>query len=182
MRLSFTILLLLLLPTFAVAQKKNHFKHEYRRHLKPQESNYQQQVTDLSLADGKSVLNFNIVENTSDFIPYVKISIKGNNIDTTLITDYNGTASITLDADQVSIKIFSMMYTPITIENYSINTNSLSIFKMTLGFSNMYRIANIYSKKKLSEEELEKLVDDLSQNKEDNELIINKTCYVLWEI
>lgn len=173
-------MLIILFPTIVFGQKK--YKHKYRHYLTSQESSYTSETIDTILQTNKSILNFQILANKGEAIPFAKIRIKNSEIDTTIHTDLNGFASIKLTSGTFSVSIFSLHFTPITLDNFILNEQTKTNIKTALGHSNALRIALIYSIRKLTDEEIKKIIDDLSNDREENELIKNKTCYIMWEI
>ncbi|MBX7093349.1 MAG: hypothetical protein K1X56_01410 [Flavobacteriales bacterium] len=161
-------------------QKK--YKHKYRQHLTSQESNFTSKTTDTILQTDKSILTFQILDNKGDAIPFANITIRNSVTDTTIHSDFDGFVSIKLSSGTFSITIFSLQFTPITLDNFIVKENTKTDIKTSLGLSNALRIALIYSIRKLTDEEIKKIVDDLSNDKEESELIKNKTCYIMWEI
>jgi hypothetical protein len=150
--------------------------------LTGQQSTFITNTTDTLLDTNKGVLTFQVLDKNGAAIPFTNITIKNGETDTIVRSDFNGLVSISLTSGTYSIFIFSLQFTPITIDNFIINENTKTTIKTSIGKSNELSIALIYSRRKLSNEEIEKLVDDLSNDREDNELIKNKTCYVMWEI
>ncbi len=169
------ILLLLLLPSVASGQK---YKYQYRQQLIRQQSTHNTETTDLFNSD-KGRLIFQILDQKGVAIPFVNIVIKNKDVDTTIQSDLNGFATINL-VGTFSFFLFDLQFTPINIENFILKENTETTLKVSLGLANL-RIAHIYSIRKLKDNEIQKLVEDLS-NDADNELINNKTCYVTWEI
>ena len=156
------------------------YKYEYPIRLKDQPSTYTTQAGDTALKD-KSAISFTIVDNKGDTLPLAVIKIKSNKIDTSMRSDSKGNANITLPSDTFSISVFSLGYSALAVNKIYVKPNSKINFRTSLGKSNASRIGHIYSQRKLTENEVGKIVDDLSNDK-DSELIKNKTCNVGWEI
>jgi hypothetical protein len=72
--------------------------------------------------------------------------------------------------------------TPTEVKEFEVEENKKITISATLGKSNLLTIAAIYSKRKLTQLEIDRLIDDLSNDKENNVLIQDKTCFVMWEI
>lgn len=174
------LIFILFLPTIVFGQKK--YKFDYREHLTSQQSTFTTHTTDTLLDTNRGVLTFQILDKNGEAIPCTNITIKNVETDTIVRSDLNGFVSVSLTSETYSLSIFNLQFTPITLDNFIINENRETTIKTSLGKSNTLRIARIYSRRKLSNEEVEKLVDDLSNDRENNELIKNKTCYVMWEI
>ncbi len=147
-----------------------------------QESSYSSETTDTILQTDTSVLTFQILDNKGDAIPFANITIKNSSTDTIIHSDINGFAAIKVSSGAFSVTIFSLHFTPITLDSFIVKENSATKIKTSLGHSNASRIALIYSTRKLTDEEVLLLINDLSNDKQENELIKNKTCYVMWEI
>ncbi|MBL7890725.1 MAG: hypothetical protein JNL24_14325 [Bacteroidia bacterium] len=172
-------LLILFIPLLSLSQNK--YKHEYRIHLKPQLSSYSIVFPD-TIEVGKRTVKFIIADNKNELIPFVHIQVTENKNDSTIQSNIDGIAYYKPKNDSISIKIFHPYYTPIEIKNLVVPMNSVLFLSTALGKSNALSIAIIYSKRKLTEAEIEQINNDLSFNKGDNELIKNKTCYISWEI
>jgi len=150
--------------------------------LTSHQSTFNAKITDTLLEINKSILKFQILDEKGEAIPFAIVRIKNSVKDTTILSDFDGFVSANLTSGTFSISILYHQYTPINIDNFFVKENAETTIKASLGLSNALRIALIYSIRKLKDEEIEKLIDDLSNNRENNELIINKTCYVMWEI
>ncbi len=172
-------ILFLLIPAFCFSQTK--YKHQYRIYLKPQTSNYSILFPD-TIEIGKRKIKFIIADNKQELIPFVHIKVNDKHIDTTLISDINGVAHFEPKNDSLSIKIFHPFYSPVEIKDLIVPMNSILFLSTSLGASNALRIAIIYSKRKLTKEEIDQINNDLSFNNGENELIKNRTCLISWEI
>lgn len=123
-----------------------------------------------------------IFDRNGNVIPFANIEIKSRVTDTILHSDTNGFATSKINAGISSVNITALQYTPLSIDSLPIRENTKTTINATLGKSNALRIAVIYSLRKLSEKEIQKITEDLSNDNEENELIKNKTCYIIWEI
>jgi hypothetical protein len=90
--------------------------------------------------------------------------------------------TITLPSATYSISILEFQSTPIIMDTFEAKGNTKMTIKTSLGQSNALGIILIYSKRKLTVNEIEKIVDDLSNDKDENELIKGKICYIMREI
>lgn len=173
------LLMLAFFPAVLAGQGK--YKHIYKIHLKDQPSNYSIQIADTLIEGGKSLLCFISLDYKGDTVSNVNLTIDDSKTKKLIYSDMNGLASVMLSSDTFDISITSPFYTPIRINKKFIKNNSKIILKTSLGRSNAKMIGNINSKRKLTESEISKIVEDLSMDLP-VELIKNKTCYVLWEI
>jgi hypothetical protein len=112
----------------------------------------------------------------------VNINIKGLKSDTTISLNENGSAKLYLPQSTYKISLSTPQFTSIDLNNLVTQANKGYIIRMYLGNSNTLRIIEIYSVRKLSDTEINKIIDDLSNAIQDNELIKNKTCYVVEQI
>lgn len=171
---------LLLLPTIVFAQKK--YKYKYRAHLNSQPSSYTAQVADTLLEANQCVFAFRVMDKKGESVPFSQILVRGNKIDTLIRADLDGYAVIALPMDTFSITISEIHFTSIQLQKVVATPNTKNLVNILLGKSNALSIALIYSRRKLTEFEIDSIIQDLSNEKNDNELIKNKTCYVSWEI
>lgn len=177
----FLILVFLFMPAIIFGQKE--YKHEYRLELRAQQSSYTTNITDTVLNIGNNgILAVQVFNREEEVIPFSIIKIKNNKTDITIYSDNNGFVSTSIEAGTYSITIDYIMATTLVINNFIVRENSRNCITASLGNSNALNIAIIYSCRELSSEEIESLIDDLSNGREDNELIINNTCYFMWEI
>lgn len=174
------LLIFLFFPFLALSQKK--YKYLYREHLKSQESFFFIQTNDKVFDNGKSKFNVQVLDKNGNGVSFAEIKLKSNEIDTVIQSDIEGFASFYLPKGTYSIFIFELELTSIEVKEFVIEENNEIDFTAKLGKSNLLTIAIIRSKRKLTQLEIDKLVDDLSNGKENNELILDKTCYVMWEI
>ena len=175
------ILILSLLAIVTIAQSK--FNHEYRIKLKSQVSIYSTQIKKSSIRNNQSYLKFIVTDCFGRSIEWPKIRIKGIDTDTSLISDINGKIDFYLSPGQSTIFISSVSFTPLEFKTLDLLPNTSYTFTVNLGYSNKLSIKQVHSKRELSTKEIEKLIDDLSRHrKEENELIKNRICYILSEI
>jgi len=174
------ILIIFLFPTIVLGQKK--YKFMYRAHLTSQKSTFTTHQTDTLLETDKCNLTFTILDNNGEAVPSANIVIKNNTADTIIHSDLNGFVTATLPSGVFTISINSYQFTAIKLDNFKVKANTKINISTLLGQSNALRIALIYSMRKLTNDEIERIVDALSKGGEDNELIKDKTCYILWEI
>lgn len=170
----------MLLPGVVTGQQQ--YKFKYRKYLVSQPSSYTDTSKAIHTDTDKSVLSFRILDKKGDGLAFARVTIKNRFRDTALQADNKGFVTITLNSGIYSISIFSLLFTPIILSDYAVQSKTETTIFTSLGQSNQNSIALIYSIRKLRKEEIKKIVDDLSNNNGENELIRNKTCYVLWEI
>jgi hypothetical protein len=180
MKFRLIILILFYIPLTLFGQKE--YKYQYIKHLIKQQSTFSSNQKDTTLKPDRSCLLFQIRDINEKELPFAKISIKGVSTDTIILSDYRGLASVNLPAGKYSFAINYSLFSPIILDNFKANSNSVTTIKASLGKSNSNLVAIISSQRKLTKEEIEKIVFDLSNEKEDNELIKNKICIVEWEI
>lgn len=177
-------LLLFLLPVFVLAQRKYPF--EYSLHLKSDPSTFTAQIADTTLAPDNCLLTFQILDKDSYALPFAMVTIgrpiKNSATDCRLMSDMNGIATASLTPGTFSIGVVSSALTPLAIDSVVLRTGSSTKLKVILMPSKALRIAHVYSIRKLTEKELERLVNDLSHERKDIKLIKKKTCRVTWEI
>lgn len=176
-------LLLFLLPVFVLAQRKYPF--EYSLHLKSDPSTFTAQSTDTTLAPDNCLLTFQILDKDSNALPFAMVTIGRpikNSATDRLMSDMNGIATVSLTPGTFSIGVVSSALTPLAIDSVVLRTGSSTKLKVILMPSKALRIAHVYSIRKLTEKELERLVNDLSHERKDIKLIKKKTCRVTWEI
>jgi hypothetical protein len=177
------LLLLIVISIQTIFFGQNLYEYKFRVKLKSQPSKYTIKTKDTILGKNKGILNFQVINNNGDTIPFVVIKIKNILIDTSIWSDFNGFASIVLPSGIFSINIAYISYNHITIEKLTVKENTSYNIKISLGKSSTLNIYHIYSVRKLRKKEIKKLVDDLkNDNTENNELIKNATCQIMMEI
>lgn len=174
------ILIIFFIPIAVFGQEK--YKYKYRKHLASQQSSFSVSKRDTILESNKSILKFEILNKKEEAIPFANIRIKNSQIDTSFSSNIDGIAYIKLPSGTFSVSIFSHDITPIAIRKFLVKENTNTSIKTSLGLSNTLEIALIYSIRKLSKKEIKNLINDLSNESRENELIKNKTCYLMWEI
>jgi hypothetical protein len=175
------IFLLVILPIVVFGQKKK-FKYKYEIRLKSQPSTYTIQSADTALEGNKCLLIFKVTDTFGDRIPFANININRINTTDIINCDFNGLATLTLQSDTFDISVLAMFFTTLKIDKLVGKANSKITIKTTLGKANTRYIGHIHSVRQLTDYEINKMVDDLSRDINDSELIKNKTCYVIWEI
>lgn len=123
-----------------------------------------------------------ILDNKEEAAPYCKVLIKSNVTDTIIHSNLNGVVIATLPSGTYSISFFAFPFTSIKLDSFVIKANTKTTINTSLGNSNALCIAIIYSVRKLTDDEIAKIIDDLSNDREDNDLIKNKTCHIMWKI
>ena len=136
--------------------------------------------TTINLKNNSSI-NLYLTEGEKDTIPFIFAKISSLGKDTLLKSNMDGQISLSFLTDTCSIQISHPYYTPIEIKNIlPIKGKELNI-DVHLGRSNWNAIGRIESKRKLSKIEIEQVIDDLSHSRT-NQLILDKTIFVMWEI
>ena len=174
------ILLLFLFPSILFGQNK--YKFKYRQHLTNQESTFTKETINSDLDSNKYNLTIQIFDKNGESVPFANISIKNNSIDTIIHSDLIGNVIAKLHSSPSTISVNAHSFTPLIIDNLVVYKNTKTTIKVLLGQLNSKRIAIIKSIRILKNEEITKLINDLSNNREVNELIKNKTCFITWEI
>jgi hypothetical protein len=180
--MKFLLILQILFYTQLNLFGQKEYKYHYNKHLIKQQSTFSSNQKDTTIELDRSCLLFQIRDINEKEIPFAKISIKGVSTDTIILSDYRGLASVNLPARKYSISIIYSLCSPIILDSFEANSNSVTTIKASLGKSNSNLVAIISSQRKLTKEEIKKIVFDLSNENEDNELIKNKICIVEWEI
>jgi hypothetical protein len=171
------ISLFLFIPALLCGQEEN----KYPIQLKNIPSTYSKQITDTD-AKNKCMYEFVVSDKNGHRVSYAKIKIRNSKTDTLLNSDINGYASFSMKADSIHLTVFYPNYTPVLLDLPPAKTNTKCTFTLFLGMSNDSRKGFLYSKRKLTEIEISKIIDDLSNGREDNILIKNKTCSVQWDL
>jgi hypothetical protein len=177
MKIRLLVLFLFLLPTLFYGQKK--YKYNYPIRLKGVPSTYSIDTT-INLKNNSS-FNLYLIEGKNDTIPFIFAKISSSRKDTLLKSNMDGRISLSFVTDTCSIQISHPYYTLIEIKNIlPVKGKELTI-DIHLGRSNWNSIGRIESKRKLSTIEIEQVIDDLSHSRTNN-LILDKTIFVMWEI
>ena len=177
------LLLSALIPVLIFAAKKHphtKYKYKYRFHLKDQPSSYSLLEKDSDL-NGNSLIQFT-GKGSLGTIPIIHIHDNSSKSDTALYYDTDSSLSLYIASGTYKISISSLLTTPLSIEEKSFKPNTKYVFTTLLGKYNALSIAIVHSKKKLSKQELELLIDDLSFDRGENALITQKICLISWEI
>ena len=169
-----------LIPALVFGQTQ--YKYRYRQHLTSQPSTYTTNTVDTLMQANTGILTFHLFDNTGTAVPMLNITLKNSISDTILQSNADGFAYLELTSGTYSLMLFSLPYTPIVLENYIVSANTHTTITTSLGRSNAMSIALIHSIRELTAAEIQQITDDLSNQKEDIELIKNKTCYVTWEL
>ncbi|MBI1307719.1 MAG: hypothetical protein GC181_14035 [Bacteroidetes bacterium] len=174
------ILIILTCPRNTFSQK-SYYNHTYQRPLNSVPSNYSIDISDSILgASGKSFLHFYLKDSKGRHIQYAEVHVWSLSADSLLYSDSTGTAKMILSKGYYSITIESIQYEDIKIDSLLVTENSSTAVHASLGNSNLLAIAIIHSKRALTEAEIASIIYDLSTEQE-NELILNKTCFITWE-
>lgn len=174
------ILFLFLLPEILFGQKE--YKYNYRRHLISQTSTFTSESNYTLLSEGKVSFSFWISDNKGESIPATNVKIKSSTIDTTILSDGNGFVTTILPTGIFSITIYALSFSTLQTNILATKGNTKTTIKASLGRSNVLNIITIHSVRRLTRVEINKIVDNLSFDNANNELIKNKTCYVTFEI
>jgi hypothetical protein len=177
MKIRLLVIVLFALPTLFFGQKK--YKYHYPIRLKSIPSTYTIDTT-INLKNNSSI-NLYLIEGAKDTIPFIFAKISSSRKDTLLKSNMDGQISLSFLTDTSSIQISHPYYTPIDIKNILPLKGKEFRIDVHLGRSNWNAIGRIESKRKLSSIEIEQVIDDLS-NSRTNNLILDKTIFVMWEI
>lgn len=177
MKTRLLVLFLFILPTLFYGQKK--YKHHYPIRLKSVLSAYS--IDTLLNSNDNSIVNLYLIEGVKDTIPFIFAKMSSLGKDTLLKSNEDGLINLSFLKDTSTIQITHPYYTPIEIKNILPIKNKELKIDIHLGHSNWNAIGRIESKRKLSTIEIEQVIDDLS-NSRTNQLILDKTVFVMWEI
>jgi hypothetical protein len=175
-------LILLLLLTNTVFGQKG-YKYKYDLHLKNIPSTYS--IVYDSLTNKDNSTKFVFIESRGDTVIQAYIKIKGDNLDTLIHNEIAQLKTITkvlLQPNKYSITVSSIEFSTLNIEKVNIYKNASTTIVSKLGYKNDLEFGEIHSKRKLSDKEIEKIIDDYSKRKDESELIKNKTCVIMWQI
>lgn len=177
MKIRLFVLFLFALPTLFFGQKK--YKYHYPIKLKSIQSSYT--IDTIKNISNNSTIHLYLIEGAKDTIPFIFAKINSLGKDTLLKSNMDERISLSFVTDTCSIQISHPYYTPIEIKNIlPIKGKELTI-DIHLGRSNWDSMGRIESKRKLSSIEIEQVINDLS-NSRTNQLILDKTVFVMWEI
>lgn len=177
-----SLLLIMLLPLIVNGQKdswRKKCKFEYKEHLVAQKSTFELQSKDTLLNDEKILLEFILTSPGGEVIPYEYVKLKHISGDTILLSDKNGRITFSGVAGEYSVFTLSPYLTEVQLFHLPIEKNTKTTIHFSLGQSNIFSIVHIYSSRKLNDDELKQIVDELSNHKE---IMIQEVCCVLWEI
>ncbi|PQJ12097.1 hypothetical protein CJD36_009930 [Flavipsychrobacter stenotrophus] len=172
------LILLISLPCRALGQDWN--KYEYRRRLTPVPSSYTKEIVKEYL-DAQSKLVTITLDVKGDSLSVSSIIKKKKSMRKVLL-NFDGIDSAIFPAGRYKIS-FHSSFTPVRPNRVRLKPNTKTIFKMTLGQSHSLSIIHIKSKRKLKRREIKQIVEDCSNSrKEENKLIKDKVCLILYEI
>ncbi len=124
-----------------------------------------------------------VVMEKKEGVPFLNIYVKNESVDMNGRTDIDGRCGLKIIPGNYQINLSYAGCTPITISDFKIEPHIKYIINITLGCTGKGSIMHIQSKRNLSTDELDKLVDDITNDKgEENELILYKICYYGFEI
>ncbi len=175
------LILLLSLTNIVFGQKG--YKYKYDLHLKNIPSTYS--IVYDSLTNKDNLTKFIFIESRGDTVIKSYIKIKSDNIDTLIHNDFSKITTITkvfLKPNKYDFTVTSVEFGTLNIKNINIYNNSSTIIISKLGYKNDLEFGEIHSKRKLNNKEIEKIIDDYSNRKDESELIKNKTCIIMWQI
>ena len=175
-------LILLILLTNTVFGQKG-YKYKYDLHLKNIPSTYS--IVYDSLTNKDNLTKVISVESRGDTVIQVYIKIKSDNIDTIIHNDFSEIitiAKLALKPNKYDITVSSIEFGTLNIEKINIYNNTSTTIIAKLGYKNELEFGEIHSKRKLSDKEIEKIIDDYSNRRGESELIKNKTCIIMWQI
>ncbi len=176
-------LILLLILTNTVFGQKG-YKYKYDLHLKNIPSTYS--IVYDSLTNKDNLTKFISIDSSGDTVLQLNIKVKSINFDTIIRNDFSQiktNVKVLLKPNKYNINIFSSLeFSPLNITNINIYNNTSTTITSKLGFNNGLEFGEIHSKRKLTDKELEEIIDDCSNRRDENELIKNKTCIIMWQI
>lgn len=175
------LVLILLLSNTTFGQKG--YKYKYDFHLKNIPSTYS--IVYDSITNKNNVTNFISIDSSGDTIIQSYIKIKSNSVDTIIhnhISELKSISKVLLKPNKYDITISSIEFSKLSITNINIYRNTSTTIISKLGYINDLDFGKIHSKRKLTDKEIENIIDDYSNRKGESELIKNKTCIIMWEI
>jgi hypothetical protein len=175
-------LILFLILTNTVFGQKG-YKYKYDLHLKNIPSTYS--IVYDSITNRDNSTKFIFIESRADTILQVYIKIKSANIDTVIHNEISQLKTITkmpLKPDKYDIIVSSIEFSTLNIDKVNIYNNTATTIISKLGYKNELEFGEILSKRKLNDKEIEKIIDDYSNRRDESELIKNKTCIIMWQI
>jgi hypothetical protein len=178
------VILLLAVSLFALpaSAQRNKYKYNYTSYLKPQPSAWSMEYRDSSL-NGKTLVLVDVTDRKGEGAYNIDFQFTGKEKKAEVYVDTDGNATVLLDSGLYMITCFSIDYSPITPLEVLLSPDKICLFHLRAGASNNFRIAEIYSKRKLTPEEVEALNNAYSTGHgEEHQLIRDKICYVMWQI
>lgn len=176
-------LILICQLNLALAQKK--YPYTYDIHLKSVPSTYRLLYD--SVPGTKGHLFFTAIDATGDTVTFgIKLSVNAFPADSGLPYQYSKfepVYDLALNPGSYRLTATSLEYTPLTIEPLIIYHGTTTRLLVSSGYMNLLEHGTIHSKRKLSAEEIDHIIDHFSHRKKDDpELIRQKICFVLWQI
>lgn len=157
------------------------YKYEYRVHLTNFPSTYSLIQKDSNL-NGKCMLNF-IISNKTSTLPFSSVKIHSNNLDTVFNADIDGFASTAIRSDTTNFIIVSPGFVELKLESIPLKSNTLYEVQVLMSQHKSQHIAIIHSQRKLTGSELVILIENLSNEQEENNILFTKKiCFISWEI
>lgn len=171
---------ILFLFVSAITSAQKRYKFTYDIHLKNIPSTYG--VTYDTIHKGYTKIIS--LAGVNDTILQSTIKIHGNGLDTILRTGYQyiqPIVKIALQPGEYDVEIYDIEHTSLNAKKIKILADCSATIITTMGYRNDQRWGFINSKRKLTQQEIDKIIEDYS-NRNEPELIKNKTCFVSWQI
>lgn len=175
-----TLILLLFLLSHIGLWAQGRYKHHYPFKTNSVAPRYQLLVDDTLTNSPLTEIHFSIHDTSGDEGAFLQIKIDGIVSDTTLIADQHGKAKLILRPDTIDVTVFSIDLIPLHINDLALRHHSSYSVKMVMGVTIMY--GNLYCRKKLSEEEKQKMIDDISTFQKERPTLGKRKCFVTWDI
>ena len=158
-------------------QKRYKFKYDYS--LKTIPSSYV--IYYDSLTNKDSFTKIISIASDADTIVQASIQIHSLNKDTIIHPDFSKIKTITklnIVQGYYDVKIACIEFSLLEIKKIKIYPHTSTIIIAKLGYDNSLEGGQILSKRKLTENEQNEIINDLSNRKRENKLIKNKTCII----
>ena len=178
--MKFSLSILLLLISGVIFSQKR-YKFTYEIHLKNIPSTY---TVTYDTTRSSTCTKIIAIAAVNDTIVQSSIKIHGNGLDTVLHTGHQylqTIAKIVLKPGEYDMEIYDIEHTPLKAQKINIRPYVSTIITAKMGYKNDLQLGSIYSKRKLTQPEIDKIIEEYS-NRREPELIKNKTCLVSWQI
>jgi len=160
------------------AQEK--FNYDYTVRLISQGSEYELRKTATDNPNG-CYLVISVNSKNDGVLPIAPVSIMTENIDSNFNVNEYGYAKLFLTEGIFVAQSFYIGFEDVVTDSIFCKNNSTIFLDFHLGKDNKKDIVHILSKKSLSDEQINQIIDDISFDKK-NELIEKGECTLLWEL